>query len=1371
MWIKETLIGVLRDRLDSKCVVFVLASIPSSVLLEASHFKIKLGEVSVIQRNIRKLLFVPFLLGGHTACFGGTDVIDGTTVACTSDSECPSGYVCSESLRRCVDAAFLGEAGPTLVGSVSPRFATMESSVLVQFVASRTLGREPDVRLQGEDGETNITGTGPFVLERAVDRTYSYRYTPTGVEPEREYRVVATLADTSGNQSENLVVGTLSLDFTPPGLAAPSTVTPMVAQAGTEVRIRLVASESINVDPAVEPRLQLSWPMGLETSALEDLEMRASTANEFEFRYTPSGNEPTEPAALTLRWEDLAGNRAVVGLQSVLEFDFSPPTLTVVGPAIVPPPTSLRESVSAATRGSRIVASVLALEDLGGLPEMRLEDIEGNEVVRVVGTVVEPNEYALDMELMRSLNLADGEYRAWIEARSLLPGQIGNLIEHDLGTILFDATPPQTPDVLTPNVVTYRRNPWGSESTDGQFAFTIEAAAGSLVDDGDSFLVALDRKDVATAIEVGRGPVLSDGSVAPFDIVAADFARAFVVAVDRAGNVSDFEPSEGAQGIRVRDVVWTATLNGKVSGSAIENPHRLVTTPLMLGSLQQHDNLVAEPAALNALFRDDGLRVNAVSNRVWLDRQVTSSTPSPRNQHAAAYDAVRGKLVVFGGFDDFGRSAETWEFDGSFWSRIAPPTSPSARVGHAMAFDSKRGMVTLFGGNHAGNLLDDTWLWNGEQWTRVLSSSPPAREYHRMSYDRARAVIVMFGGRQGSEELGDTWEWDGQSWSEATSTGLSPEPRDSHSMVFDERFGTTVMYGGITAASSSFLNDSVWEWDGEVWERYVVSGSRPVPQRNAMAFDLVRRRLLLFGERTWEWTMDRQWVSVSANRSPPGREYPTLNFANGMSGVLLFGGGRGSDCNTGECLNDLWLWNGDTWVVLNEGIGSYPRARDRMVAVYHEGIGRFSMFGGFAAGDALDDLWMWSGAGWFEQTSAGPSARFRSSGTYDRNRDRLWLFGGLDPNNGCSPGDPMPNHCGDLWSWDPGNGWLNNVTAGPPEPRSAPAIAYDSARDRLLLFGGTGCTLSSCTNATCADTWEFDPAGAWTLMSSPTNPPALSRHAMVYDENRERIVLFGGVLDEDPNIAPCATDGVQNETWEWGIHGAAVCGSAATPCWRAMTVNGAVPPARASHSLVYDRGRMRVVLFGGQANDVSERFGDTWEWNGTSWRELATVSTAPAARFGQGLAYDPVRQKVVLFGGVGETSTWELDADPSQRPAALISFELSFLGVDVGAIDEFTVRARARGRGYDIASDGDGTLLDGAALSLWSAGAGRWVEVTTSVDDVLDYDTGSVSEAQGYITPESRVFLAIQPMTGIGNGPAPSNVSVDYVELEVTMRR
>ena len=82
------------------------------------------------------------------------------------------------------------------------------------------------------------------------------------------------------------------------------------------------------------------------------------------------------------------------------------------------------------------------------------------------------------------------------------------------------------------------------------------------------------------------------------------------------------------------------------------------------------------------------------------------------------------------------------------------------------------------------------------------------------------------------------------------------------------------------------------------------------------------------------------------------------------------------------------------------------------------------------------------GMKWIKVDDKGPTgARFSSGYTYDSKRGLLIVFGG-------DAGDMY----GDTWSWD-GKAWKKLSDTG-PKARSMGYLAYDKNRDRVILFGG-----------------------------------------------------------------------------------------------------------------------------------------------------------------------------------------------------------------------------------------------------------------------------------------------------------------------------
>ncbi len=78
--------------------------------------------------------------------------------------------------------------------------------------------------------------------------------------------------------------------------------------------------------------------------------------------------------------------------------------------------------------------------------------------------------------------------------------------------------------------------------------------------------------------------------------------------------------------------------------------------------------------------------------------------------------------------------------------------------------------------------------------------------------------------------------------------------------------------------------------------------------------------------------------------------------------------------------------------------------------------------------------------------------------------------------------------------------------------RVASVAAYDTKRNRFLLYGGEE-TLSNNNIVNRADLWSFDGTG-WELLCRPCAPGPRHHTHMVFDSERDRLVLFG--ISEGP---------------------------------------------------------------------------------------------------------------------------------------------------------------------------------------------------------------------------------------------------------------
>ncbi|MDX2178010.1 MAG: kelch repeat-containing protein, partial [Bryobacteraceae bacterium] len=150
-----------------------------------------------------------------------------------------------------------------------------------------------------------------------------------------------------------------------------------------------------------------------------------------------------------------------------------------------------------------------------------------------------------------------------------------------------------------------------------------------------------------------------------------------------------------------------------------------------------------------------------------------------------------------------------------------------------------------------------------------------------------------------------------------------------------------------------------------------------------------------------------------------------------------------------------------------------------------------------------------------------PLRRCLHHAVLDAYRDTMYLFGG------CASGfGPCPLN--DLWAFDlAANRWTEVTGAAKPPAREHYGRVFDSARRRLVLYGGSGAGLLG-------DTWEFDPqSSAWgTPNVRGETPAARSRHESAYAVDRAAAFFFGGRK----------ASGLTNELWMLASAGPRVSG-------------------------------------------------------------------------------------------------------------------------------------------------------------------------------------------------------------------------------------
>lgn len=285
----------------------------------------------------------------------------------------------------------------------------------------------------------------------------------------------------------------------------------------------------------------------------------------------------------------------------------------------------------------------------------------------------------------------------------------------------------------------------------------------------------------------------------------------------------------------------------------------------------------------------------------------------------------------------------------------------------------------------------------------------------------------------------------------------------------------------------------------------------------------------------------------------------------------------------------------------------WPYAREGHVMAFDALRGETILLGGDSddSTQTRDSLWAWSGSAW-RVAGNEPGWRTLPALAFDSKRGRMVLFGGRHKFAQRQYADTATT---DTWEWD-GARW-QRMNVNTPGRVDHHAMAYDEARGVIVMQGG-----GDGADVRDGSTWTYD-GTAWTRVADASSGPGTRvHHAMAYDSRRQRVVLFGGFA---PN-APRSPD-----VWEWDGRQ-----------WTHIVV-GSGPGARSRHRMAYDAARGIMLMYGGNQDRT------TWGWNGTEWRQLAI--DGPPARSMSAMAYDSKRERVVMYGGSGEMKRqlWEWD--------------------------------------------------------------------------------------------------------------------------------
>jgi N-acetylneuraminic acid mutarotase len=101
--------------------------------------------------------------------------------------------------------------------------------------------------------------------------------------------------------------------------------------------------------------------------------------------------------------------------------------------------------------------------------------------------------------------------------------------------------------------------------------------------------------------------------------------------------------------------------------------------------------------------------------------------------------------------------------------------------------------------------------------------------------------------------------------------------------------------------------------------------------------------------------------------------------------------------------------------------------------------------------------------------------------------------------------------------------------------------------------------------------------------------------------------------------------------------------------WTELKPTGGLPSARWAQGMAYDQVTRRLIMFGGRA-ESGPSLNDTWVYDpgANTWAQLKPAGALPLPRRSPAIAYDPVTRRLIMFGGYSDAGalndTWAYDS-------------------------------------------------------------------------------------------------------------------------------
>jgi PKD repeat protein len=478
-------------------------------------------------------------------------------------------------------------------------------------------------------------------------------------------------------------------------------------------------------------------------------------------------------------------------------------------------------------------------------------------------------------------------------------------------------------------------------------------------------------------------------------------------------------------------------------------------------------------------------------------------------------------------------------------------------------------------------------------------------------------------------------------------------------------------------------------------------GAPPYPAWNAkpINYDAANNRLIAFfpgnppynpdppgnGNEVWILTHANglggtpTWSKLEPTGTPPASNWGESAVYDAVTNRLIVYGGCVANC--GSTRSDVFvlthangLGGSPVWSQITV---TNPQDRVNHSALYNSANDLMIVFGGQHGSYGTDEndirllsnaVGITSPSTWtaLSPTGGPPGVRSGHTAIYDQASNRMTVFGGVELISA------LPyNHYeyNDLWVLSDANGlgtptWTQLTPSGDlPFPRQAHSAVYDSANNRMLVYGGSNFSETTQSHTYLGDLWELtgsnglDGTPAWSQPSSSgASPGPRAYHTAAMDVANQRMIVFGGqdeitttnriwvLILPQPTLMP----GSPTPPGNVGIDGPAT-----GLVGMSNTFTATVTPPTATLPITYvwlATGQTPVLNTGGDLDDVVSF---TWSTAGTQYITVTVTNAGGAftATWSISIADNIVPPAEVTVGGsttgvVGAAATFTADVSP-----------------------------------------------------------------------------------------------------------------------------